>query len=165
MIRTRAPTQILDQYTSKSLGLVGDGVFDNSARLQAGIEYVADRGGGVIKLDVGTYRVDSIQTLLRDGVHIEGFSADLTILDFSQRTSAYANQGSLLLSGDGGLSNTVSVTSDVIAGAVSIPVDDISGFLACSLGLVSIGGPLSDAQETAHYDAVQAWATAVGANV
>lgn len=128
MIRAQARTQLLDRYTAASLGLVGDGVFDNSARLQAGIEYVADRGGGVIKLDVGSYRIDSIQTLLRDGVHIEGFAPDLTILDFSQRTSAYANQGSLLLSGDGGLSNIVSVTGDVLAGAVSIPVDDISGF-------------------------------------
>ncbi|WP_439614563.1 hypothetical protein [Reyranella sp.] len=37
-------------------------------------------------------------------------------------------------------------------------------FRAASVGFVVIGGPLSDAQELAQYNAVQAWATAVGAN-
>lgn len=36
---------------------------------------------------------------------------------------------------------------------------------ACSIGFGVIGGPLSDAQETAQYANVQAWATSVGANV
>lgn len=36
---------------------------------------------------------------------------------------------------------------------------------AASVGFVAIGGPLSDAQELAQYNAVQAWATSVGANV
>lgn len=38
-------------------------------------------------------------------------------------------------------------------------------FRAASIGFVAIGGPLSDAQELAQYNAVQDWATAVGANV
>lgn len=38
-------------------------------------------------------------------------------------------------------------------------------FRPASLGFVVIGGPLSDAQELAQYNAVQAWATAIGANV
>ncbi len=38
-------------------------------------------------------------------------------------------------------------------------------FRAASIGFVAIGGPLSDAQELAQYNAVQAWATSVGANV
>jgi len=38
-------------------------------------------------------------------------------------------------------------------------------FRAASVGFVAIGGPLSDAQELAQYNAVQAWATSVGANV
>jgi hypothetical protein len=36
---------------------------------------------------------------------------------------------------------------------------------AASNGFVAIGGPRSDAQELAQYNAVQAWATAIGANV
>ncbi len=40
-----------------------------------------------------------------------------------------------------------------------------ASFRAASTGFVVVGGPLSDAQELAHYDAVQAFATAVGANV
>lgn len=38
-------------------------------------------------------------------------------------------------------------------------------FRAASVGFVAIGAPLSDAQELAQYNAVQAWATAIGANV
>lgn len=38
-------------------------------------------------------------------------------------------------------------------------------FRAASIGFVAIGAPLSDAQELAQYNAVQAWATAIGANV
>lgn len=38
-------------------------------------------------------------------------------------------------------------------------------FRAASVGFVAIGAPLSDAQELAQYNAVQAWATSVGANV
>lgn len=40
-----------------------------------------------------------------------------------------------------------------------------ASFRAASIGFVVVGGPLSDAQELAQYNAVQAWATAVGANV
>jgi hypothetical protein len=40
-----------------------------------------------------------------------------------------------------------------------------ASFRASSVGFVVVGGPLSDAQELAQYDAVQAWATSVGANV
>ena len=38
-------------------------------------------------------------------------------------------------------------------------------FRSASIGFVAIGAPLSDAQELAQYNAVQAWATAIGANV
>lgn len=40
-----------------------------------------------------------------------------------------------------------------------------AGFRACSLGLVSTGAAMSDAQNLAQYNAVQAFATAVGAQV
>lgn len=36
---------------------------------------------------------------------------------------------------------------------------------AASIGFVAIGGPLSDAQELAQYNAVQQWATSIGAQV
>ena len=39
------------------------------------------------------------------------------------------------------------------------------GYRASSIGFAVIGGPLSDAQELAQYNAMQAWATTVGANV
>lgn len=44
-------------------------------------------------------------------------------------------------------------------------VGTAASFRAASIGFAVVGGPLSDAQELAQYEAVQAWATAVGANV
>lgn len=41
----------------------------------------------------------------------------------------------------------------------------IASFRAASVGFVSVGASLSSAQELAQYNAVQAWATAIGANV
>lgn len=40
-----------------------------------------------------------------------------------------------------------------------------ASFRACSLGFVSVGASLTAAQELAAYSNVQAWATAIGANV
>lgn len=40
-----------------------------------------------------------------------------------------------------------------------------TSFRAAQLGFAAIGAPLSDAQELAQYNAVQNWATSVGANV
>lgn len=40
-----------------------------------------------------------------------------------------------------------------------------AGFRSASIGFLAIGAPLSDAQELAQNNAVQAWATSVGANV
>jgi hypothetical protein len=44
-------------------------------------------------------------------------------------------------------------------------VGTAAGFRASSVGFDVVGGPLSDAQELAQYNAIQAWATSVGANV
>jgi len=68
--------------------------------------------------------------------------------------------------------------TDVTVGAVGTGIPNIplfigainnggtpSGFRACSVGFAAIGGPLSAPQELAQYDNVQAWATAVGAQV
>lgn len=53
--------------------------------------------------------------------------------------------------------------------AIFIGCLDLSGnpstFRASSVGFLSVGAPLSSAQELSQYKAVQAWATAVGAQV
>ena len=63
----------------------------------------------------------------------------------------------------------LTVTSAIQNIAVFIGCQNNAGaaanFRAASLGFAAIGAPLSDAQELAQYNAVQAWATSVGANV
>jgi hypothetical protein len=60
-------------------------------------------------------------------------------------------------------------TSNIQSVALFIGGNNNSGSLnlgrAAALGFIGIGAPLSDAQELAQYNAVQAWATSVGAQV
>lgn len=58
---------------------------------------------------------------------------------------------------------TGEATAAVFIGCINVGF--ASTFRSCSAGFVSVGAPLSIAQELAAYNAVQAWATAIGANV
>jgi hypothetical protein len=77
-----------------------------------------------------------------------------------------------------GSKNGVSMTRtvDPAAVGVSLPANSIflgaynnvgtaAGFRAASIGFSAVGAALSQAQRLARYNAVQAWATSVGANV
>ncbi len=59
---------------------------------------------------------------------------------------------------------TVLSTSALTLGASNVSGTPAS-FRASALGFACVGAPLSAGQETAQYNAVQAWATSVGANV
>ena len=75
-----------------------------------------------------------------------------------------------------GYKNGVALTPVVVAVGSTLPAFALyigcannsgtaASFRAAAMGLVAIGGPLSAAQELAQSTAVQAWASAVGANV
>jgi len=64
-----------------------------------------------------------------------------------------------------GMSVNANITSRAIYIGCYNNAGVAAGFRSASAGFVAIGGPLSDAQELAQYNAVQAWATAVGAQV
>lgn len=81
------------------------------------------------------------------GTTVKGYDRGVALTDVTGITAGVAIQNIALFIG--ALNNAGTAAS----------------FRASAAGFAAIGGPLSDAQEAAQYAAVQAWATAVGANV
>ena len=109
-----------------SFGATGDGVTNDLAAFNAAVSSVAAAGGGTLRVGAGTFRLDG-QVLWKNGVFLEGAGKRATILDFSQKSTFSYSEG-MILAADGGVSNTVSVTTSVAAGAIAIPVSSIAGF-------------------------------------
>ena len=74
------------------------------------------------------------------------------------------DRGAPLLSTTAASTATAAPTRAIYVGCYN-NAGTAASFRASSVGFVVVGGPLSDAQELAQYNAVQAWATSVGANV
>lgn len=79
-------------------------------------------------------------------------------------TVKFFDRGVKLTDGTATTPGSVAPTRVIYVGANN-NAGTAASFRASSVGFVVVGGPLSDAQELAQYNAVQAWATAVGANV
>lgn len=62
----KAPANVLD------FGAVGDGVTDNTAAIQAAINYVQNNGGGSVYLPAGVYKLNSGLTITRGSVTLYG---------------------------------------------------------------------------------------------
>lgn len=77
--------------------------------------------------------------------------------------AAYNNGSPLALSTPSSTGSNLP-TVDIYIGAYN-NAGSAAGFRACSLGLVSVGAAMSDAQNLAAYNAAQVFATAVGAQV
>jgi hypothetical protein len=74
------------------------------------------------------------------------------------------DRGVKLTDGTATSPGAVAPTRSLYIGAVN-NAGTAATFRAASIGFASVGAPLSDTQESAHYAAVQAFATSVGANV
>lgn len=74
------------------------------------------------------------------------------------------NRGLLLGTGTPASNAAVLPTREIYIGALN-NIGSPTSFSPCSLGLVVTGASLSATQELAQYNAVQAWATAIGAQV
>lgn len=103
------------------------------------------------------------------GVDITLGTADSRGLKAASRASGGTtvklyDRGVKLTDGTATSPGSAAPTRSIYIGAVN-NAGTAASFRAASIGFVVVGGPLSDAQELAQYNAVQAWATAVGANV
>jgi hypothetical protein len=64
----------------KDFGAVGDGVADDTAKIQAAIDAVSAAGGGVLYVPEGTYAVSPLS--MKTGVRLVGASSASTTLQF-----------------------------------------------------------------------------------
>ena len=133
---------------------VSAGIVDAAARCLA----INNRNGAN-----GTARLNAL------GVDIALASADSRGLKAVSRaaggtTVKLFDRGVKMTDGTSTTPGSAAPTRAVYIGA-SNNAGTAAAFRAASTGFVVVGGPLSNAQELAQYNAVQAWATAVGANV
>lgn len=103
------------------------------------------------------------------GVNFTLGVADSSALKAASRASggltvSLFDRGVKLTDGTAASTATAAPTRAIYVGALN-NAGTAASFRASSVGFAVVGGPLSDAQELAQYNAVQAWATAVGANV
>ena len=77
-LRVDLPAQNLRHASVKDFGAVGDGMADDTAAIQAAIDYVAAYGGGVVDIPIGVYPFTSIYI---DGeVSLQGESKRSSVL-------------------------------------------------------------------------------------
>jgi len=78
----RSRTSKLGEWVSvKDFGAVGNGVADDTAAIQAAINYVASLGGGVVYFPSGTYLVSAAVTITSNGLALVG--CGLTVVGFA----------------------------------------------------------------------------------
>lgn len=89
----------------------------------------------------------------------------LNVLSRTGTTTAVAYRRGAVSGSGGAVASTLSLPSVSLFIGGGNNAGSITGGFAGSVGMFAVGAPLSAAQEAAHYTNVQAWATAVGANV
>jgi hypothetical protein len=73
-------SKLRDMVSVKDFGAVGDGVADDTAKIQAAIDAVSAAGGGVLYVPEGTYAVSPLS--MKTGVRLVGASSASTTLQF-----------------------------------------------------------------------------------
>lgn len=94
-------------YNVRHYGAVGNGVTDDTAAIQAGIEDVANKGGGVLFFPNGTYTFTHLA--IRSGVVLEGQSRTGVTLQYAKTgtggPSAVVREGDAITKGLFGVAN------------------------------------------------------------
>lgn len=78
--------KLRDFVNVKDFGAVGDGVADDTAAVQAAIDYATANGGGTVYLSPGTYKVTTL--VLKEFVELVGQSARDTIINATSGVSS-----------------------------------------------------------------------------
>jgi hypothetical protein len=76
-VATTVQTKLRESVSVKDFGAVGDGTTNDTAAIQAAINYVASLRGGVVLFPSGTYRITSTLVIDTANVLLQGAGADI----------------------------------------------------------------------------------------
>lgn len=88
-VATNVGDKLAQTVSVKDFGAVGDGVVDDTAAIQAAIDYANSLGGGEIFVPTGTYNIGSTTLVMKTGVTLRGegntqsiIQSDTFVLDY-----------------------------------------------------------------------------------
>jgi hypothetical protein len=122
--------KLRDTVSVKDFGAVGDGVTDDTAAIQAAIDYFGS-GNGTVYLPVGSYKVTGTITVAKNRVHIIGAGSSATQIVFAPT----ANGSCLKLSAgaavlfQGSVAGLSFYSTDSTYTKTAIEIVDTSGYL------------------------------------
>ena len=105
--------------TAEQFDAEGDGLTDDTAAIQAAIDYVYAQGGGIVKLKAKTYRAANL--LLRPRVVIEGVTLETTMIKAPDDWT-----GNAVIMGQGYLTYKTDSASQVVPGCFSAGVRNLT---------------------------------------
>lgn len=83
----------------KDFGAVGDGATDDTTAIQSTVDYVANAGGGIVFLPIGTYQISSTILITSVGVSIAGAGRAMSFIR-NTHTGASAISFDIALAGE-----------------------------------------------------------------
>lgn len=113
-------SKLLELISVKDFGVVGDGVTDDSAAINAAIAAVSAAGGGVLNAGAKTYKCLSRIDLL-DGVRLVGVQG-LTKFDFSDKADWENGNTSGLIRAQGALGSSTALSASVKVSELIVPL-------------------------------------------
>jgi len=120
-----AASKFGDMVSVKDFGAVGDGVADDTAAIQAAINYANANGKRYVVAPCATYKITSTITVGKGT-----YSREVLVIDFEGSRVNYTGAGTALYSfGERGFNicniNLVATTGDRVAGTIGIKADSL----------------------------------------
>lgn len=136
-------TKLRDIVSVKDFGAIGDGVADDTGKIQAALDAVSAAGGGTVYLPSGTYLIAATLTL-PGSVILQGAGSSQTKITTASATLTYVSVNSGFYSQIRGIQFTTSATPtsgttiSIGVNAFSFSLDDVF-ILNCWNGINCIG--------------------------
>jgi acyl-coenzyme A thioesterase PaaI-like protein len=124
-VATTVRSKLRESVSVKDFGAVGNGIADDTAAIQAAIDYVNSLGGGKVSLPAGIFKItSSILLTSRQGIHLTGDGPRATQLKCTSNCPVIAMNGSLSdVVNSTGISNmTIRGNSNILSNSHGISI-------------------------------------------
>lgn len=123
--------KLRDVVNVKDFGAAGDGVADDTNKIQNALDALAAAGGGTLVFPLGTYRVTQTIAITAGNIYIEGYGATIDATGLAYVAGTRASGCVFKFTGGSVTSTTLSATA--AAGATQLSVTDATGIQAGQL--------------------------------